>query len=86
MVSPGGGGPTYDGFLMHAVFENLQPMLIVRSPVLEFWRAYVETPAADNKFLRIGLYICTYRRYTEFSVYKLVLTVRIYHVKNLRYF
>ena len=53
MVSPGGGGPTYDGFLMHAVFENLQPMLIVHSPVLEFWCAYVGTTAADNKFLRI---------------------------------
>ena len=39
---------------MHAVFENAQPMLIVRSSVLEFWRAYLATPAADNKILRIS--------------------------------
>ena len=77
----GGGGPTYGGKLMHAVFENAQPMLIVRSPVLEFRRAYLVTPAADSKFLRIKWYLCTYKKYMVITILKIIPVARIHHVK-----
>ena len=81
MIIRGGGAPTYGGLLMHAVFENAQPMLIVRSPVLEFRRAYLATPAADSKFLRIRWYLCTYEQNTVIIILKMIPMVRIHHVK-----
>ena len=66
---------------MHAVFENARPMLIVRSPVLEFRRAYLATPAADSKFLRIRWYLRTYEYYIIIIILKMIPLVRIHHVK-----